>query len=126
MVTWILIALGVYLMSVYVPAALYLPREGLMRHLGARDDLPEAGALTARARRAHANLMENMPLFLTPAILTLVVPNPDMALAILGAKIFVFARLAYIPAYLWGIPGIRSLCYVVGLAGCGIIALALL
>lgn len=126
MLFWILAGLAVLLVSIYVPAMLFLPTEGLMRHLGARDSLPDAGALTIRARRAHANLLENMPFFLTLGVLALVVEDVAMGQAILGAKLFVLGRIAYLVAYLSGIPMVRSVMYTIGLIGCVMMALALI
>ncbi len=126
MIFWILAGLGVYLLSVYLPAILYLPREGLVNHAGPRDELPEAGAYTNRARRALGNLQENLPIFLTLAILALVAPSADMAQAILGAQVFVIARLVYIPVYLISVPWTRSLAYLAGLVGNVIQLLALI
>lgn len=80
----------------------------------------------ARARRAQANMLENMPIFLTLGILALVVDGTDMAQAILGAQIFVFSRIAYTIIYLISIPWTRSAAYAVGLFGCLMMAHALI
>ena len=117
MLFWILAGLAVYLINIYLPAALYLPREGLMTHLGSRDKTPEANAITGRARRALKNLQENMPFFLTLALLAFVVPGVDVAQAQLGAEVFVIARAVYIVMYMISIPGLRSVAYGVGLVG---------
>ncbi len=125
MLTWIFAALGVYLISIYLPASRAVLRFGATRMAGPRDDIPEPDAITARARRAQANLAENLPLFLTPAILSFVIEGADQGLAVLGAQFFVVGRLMYIPAYLSGVWGIRSLCYGIGLLGCAVMSWAL-
>ncbi|MET1411057.1 MAPEG family protein [Roseibium sp. HPY-6] len=117
MTTWILAVLVLYLCQIYFTAILYVPSVGLLRLAGGRDGLPEKGKLSARADRALLNLKENMPLFLVPALLVYVVPNANAGLAILGAQVFFWARLAYIPSYMSGIPGPRSIAYGAGLAG---------
>jgi uncharacterized MAPEG superfamily protein len=123
---WILAGLGVFLINVYVPTLLYFPAEGLTRHLGPRDHLPEPGAMVLRARRSLANHQENLPFFLTLGILALIVDGADLGLAVLGAQMFVLSRIAYIALYVLGVPVVRSLAYVVGLVGCLIMAWALI
>jgi len=122
MTTWILAVLGLYFCQIYLSALLYLPTEGLLKHSGGRDDMPAKGRMAARSDRALANMKENLPFFLIPALLVYVVPSPDTALAIIGAQLFFFGRLLYVPFYLTGIPGPRSIAY--GAALCGNIIMA--
>ncbi|GAB4522535.1 MAG: MAPEG family protein [Roseibium sp.] len=117
MTTWILAVLVLYFCQIYLSAALYLPAEGLLRHAGGRDVLPEKGKFTARSDKALVNMKENLPFFLVPAVLACVLPEVDMDLAVTGAQVFFFGRLLYVPAYLSGIPGPRSVAYGVALSG---------
>jgi len=117
MTIWILAVLGLYFCQIYLSAALYLPAEGLLRHAGGRDVLPEKGRLAARSDKALVNMKENLPFFLVPAVLAFLQPEADMELAVAGAKVFFFGRLVYVPAYLSGIPGPRSIAYGVALFG---------
>ncbi len=123
---WIIAALGVFLVNIYLPAAMFLPQEGLLNHAGPRDNLPEPAPMAARARRALANMQENLPIFLALALLAMILPETDMGRAILGAQLFVYGRIAYIPLYLFGIPWLRSAAYGVALFGCILILLAIL
>jgi len=125
MLFWILAGLAVFLLNIYLPAALYLPTEGVSRHLGPRDTLPEPGVMAARARRSLANFQENLPFFLTLGILALIIEGADMAQAVLGAQMFVISRVVYIGLYVAGVPLLRSAAYMVGLLGCVLMALAL-
>jgi len=126
MVFWILAGLAVFLLNIYLPALLYIGTVGVLRHVGSRDDLPEPGIMVLRARRALANTQENMPVFLTLAVLALVVDGADMAQAILGAQLFVFGRIAYTALYLISIPWTRSAAFGVALLGCLLMVLALI
>lgn len=117
MTTWILAVLLLYLCQIYFTALLYLPSAGFVPLLAGRDDLPEKGKFARRADRALLNMKENLPLFLVPAVLVYVVPSANPGLAILGAQVFFWGRLAYIPMYIWGVPGPRSAAYGVALAG---------
>ncbi|MGH1332178.1 MAG: MAPEG family protein [Paracoccaceae bacterium] len=126
MLFWLLAGLALYLVYVYTPMMLFLPQEGILARMGGRDAMPEASVMVGRARRALANIQENMLFFLTLGVLAFVVEGADMPLAIKGAMIFVVARAAYLPAYMISIPGLRSLLYMVGLAGNVMMAAALL
>ncbi len=126
MLFWMLAGLAVYLVNVFLPAAMFLPKEGFATHMGSRDTLPEPDALVGRARRSLLNMQENMPFFIALGLLAFVVEGVDMAQAILGAQMFVIGRAAYMVMYLVSIPGLRSAAYGVGLVGNIIMALALI
>lgn len=126
MVEWLLAGLGLYLVSIYLDAAILLPSEDMMDRLKGRDKPVEPSVLAKRARRATENLKENLPIFITLGLLALIVPAADMDQAILGAQIFVLARAAYVVAYLIAVPFLRSAVYMVSLAGLAVMVLGLL
>ena len=126
METWILAALAVYLLNVFLPALMYLPQIGISGHVGARDSLPEHARLAARARKSHANHQENLPVFLALAFLVMLSETADMGQAVLGAQLFVLGRLAYMPLYIAGIPWLRSGAYLVSFAGYALLVMAIL
>lgn len=79
-----------------------------------------------RARRALANYQESLPIFLTLGLLTMIVEGADMQQAVLGAEVFVLARVTYIACYMAAIPWTRSTAFSVGLVGQVMMLLALL
>ncbi len=83
--------------------------------LGPRDAPPGQTVHGARAERALANMQEALPVFLTLALLGLIVGSPE--LAVTGATVFLVARVLYVPAYLMGIPVVRTLLWLVSWAG---------
>jgi len=93
--------------------------------LGPRDQPRRFSVPAERARRAAANLQENLVLFLPLAILTIVVPS-QQALALAGAAIFLIARILYLPAYVLAWAPWRSVVWAAGFLGCGLVGLALL
>ena len=125
MVTWILAAIVVYLINVFAPVMVYLPTEGILSRIGSRDSLPEPNALVSRLRRSLDNHKESLFIFFPLAILALVVPTADQAQAVLGAQIFVLARLAYMFVYAAVPFMLRTTVWFVGLIGLSIMALAL-
>ncbi len=91
--------------------------ERLKWALGPRDEKQERSDPCERAQRAFNNLREAMPVFITLALLSLHFDKSEEAL--LGAQVFLGARVLYIPVYMSGIPMIRTLVWTgswVGLA----------
>ncbi len=88
---------------------------------GNRDTPPPMSRIAARLDRARNNMMEALPFFLGLSMLDLVLLD-NSAAATNGALIFLLARMAYVPAYVSGIPWIRSLIWLV--ANAGLLAMA--
>ena len=126
MVTWILLALVIYYVGVFLPGLFLLPNIGIMSYLGSRDADPDPSVHQARAQRATRNFQENLAPFLGLGALALVVPNANMDQAVLGAQLFVLARLVYVPLYLFAVPVARSVAYTVGFVGLIKMGLALI
>lgn len=116
MVFWILAALVVYYVHLFLPSMIRIPQIGLSRYVGSRDDLPALPAIGQRAERAHNNLRENMIPFLALAVLSIALGAVN-ATAILGAQMFVLARIVYLPCYLFAVPWLRSTVWSVGFIG---------
>ena len=98
--------------------------EGMQAGLGNRDNLPEATPLGGRAERAAANSVEALLLFVPLALVAHVAGKG--AEVLLGAQIFFWARVAYLPIYLAGVIYLRSLVWMVGVVGLAMMVLALL
>ncbi len=91
--------------------------EGMKLGLSNRDNLP------GRAVRAAANTLENFVLFVALA-LTAHAAGLD-AEATLGAQVFFWARVVYLPVYWAGITYVRSLVWGVGTAGLALMLFAI-
>jgi uncharacterized MAPEG superfamily protein len=98
--------------------------EGLKAGLSNRDDLPEATPVGGRAERAASNSIEALIMFVPLALVAQIAGSGEAVM--LGATIFLWARVAYLPIYLIGIPYLRSLVWGVGIAGLAMMTLALL
>ena len=97
---------------------------GMKVAFGNRHEVPEASPLAARAERAGKNMLENLPLFVAlVAAAHLGGRHGDRV--DLGAQIFFWARVAYWPIYLAGIPYVRTLAWYVALGGLAVIFSAL-
>jgi uncharacterized MAPEG superfamily protein len=81
-------------------------------------DRPAAagGVLYGRATRALANYVENVTPFVALALALIVTQRAGGAGA-LGATIWVLARIAYIPLYLFGIIYARTAAWTISIVG---------
>ncbi|HJS39521.1 MAG TPA: MAPEG family protein, partial [Burkholderiales bacterium] len=89
---------------------------GLPKLAGNREGLPPFTGWVGRAYRAHYNMLESLVLF---AVLVLIAVFADKtnATTLLGAQLFVWARLAYAAVYLAGIPWLRTGVWFVSVIG---------
>jgi uncharacterized MAPEG superfamily protein len=86
-------------------------------NVGARDEqMPPLAPLPARLLRAQHNLFETLPLFIG-AVLGAVVAGRLGWKTELGAHLYFWGRLVYLPLYAAGIPKVRTLVWTVSLAG---------
>ena len=100
---------------------MYLSRQvGSSSQMGPRDDLPPPSRELARAQRALANLHETLPIFLTLALLSLILGEQGW-LSLLGAWVFLGGRIAHVFCYIRGLSPWRS--YAFGLACLGLVAM---
>ena len=69
-----------------------------------------------RARRAHLNMLESLPLFIA-LVLVAHIANRGNGVTLLGEALFFWARLVYAIIYIVGIPWLRTLVWAVSVAG---------
>ena len=97
---------------------------GLPMLAGNREGMPEIKGWGGRAARAHRNMLENLVLF-AALVLIAVISNKTNSSTLMGAQLFVWARLAYALVYLAGIPWLRTLVWLVSVIGLVMIFLQL-
>lgn len=120
MVLLILLVLALFVLQTLLPNRFRArPASGgssvLAEALGPRDDQPPLTRIGGRAERALANIQEALPVFLTLALLNLILGTGDMATT--GATVFLVARVLYVPAYLAGTIGVRTLIWIASVVG---------
>ena len=93
--------------------------------VGNRDNPPEISVIAGRLDRAKNNMLEALPIFLPLALLALV-KGGDTSKVAHAASVFLIARVVYVPAYVSGIPMLRSLVWLVGVASLFMMALPLI
>src|SRR5277367_904571 len=89
---------------------------GLVALASNRANLPAIGGWAGRAQRAHRNMLENLVLF-AALVLVAQIAGKANATTALGAEVFFWARLIYVPVYLIGIPWVRTGVWGVSVAG---------
>ena len=98
---------------------------GVRWNAGARDvTSPPPGKVAGRLMRAQANLFETLPIF-AAAVIMAHIADKDGAVTALGAHLYFFGRLVYLPLYAFGVPYVRSLVWMVSAAGLVMILAAL-
>ena len=107
-------ALG--LLHVLATVVAGVAQHGLRYILGSRDEQKPLQGMPARLDRAFRNFLETFPFFIAAVLLAQVL-GKHSALTVLGAQLYVWARLAYIPLYLSGVPALRTLCWTAAFAG---------
>ena len=114
MLAWAIV-LG--LVHISIAAVLSVAGRGLGWAAGPRDGTPPpVGPLAARMARASANFMETFAFF-AAAVLAVMVAGKSSETTMLGAQIYFWARVAYIPAYAVAVPFLRTLVWAVSLVG---------
>ncbi len=100
-------------------------QHGLPTLAGNREGLAETVGWAGRARRAHLNMLESLALFAIVVLVAHVTGRANEATA-LGSALFFWARLAYAIIYIAGVPWLRTLAWLVSVAGIAMIFSCLL
>lgn len=89
---------------------------GIPRALGnpRPNDWDEQSAWARRAHRAHLNAIEGLVVFAPLALLAARVSGDGVAVAQTAGAVYFGARLAHAIVYLLGIPGLRTVSFLVG------------
>jgi uncharacterized MAPEG superfamily protein len=117
---WLSLALG--LVQVVLPLFFALGRTSWA--IGPRDEAgPPSTKIGARLERAQTNFLETF-VFFAAAVLLVQTMGRHTATSALGAQLYFWARLAYVPAYAAGIPVLRTLIWAVSLVGIVFVFLA--
>ena len=78
-------------------------------------DEPALAGWALRAKAAHNNAVANLAIF-APLVLSLGVMSRSTSLSVLACQLYFWARLAHYLVYTFGIPGARTISFVVGWA----------
>ena len=116
---WLSIALGV--IQLVLAVLFSLSARGLPWGAGNRDDAaPAMSKMGARVERAFKNYLETFALF-AAAVLMANAMGKHTAMSALGAEIYFWSRVAYVPVYAAGIPYVRTVLWIASIVGIGMV-----
>jgi uncharacterized MAPEG superfamily protein len=102
---------------VFIAAGLGTQQRGLKWNTGNRDgDAKPLTGAAARAGRASRNFLETFGFF-AAAVLAVVLAKQNTAQTALGAELYFWARVIYLPVYIAGVPYLRTLIWSISVVG---------
>lgn len=117
------IVLGLF--HVVLGVALATRDKGLKWNMGPRDaEGAPTSAVTERVGRALRNFLETFPFFAAAVLAAALAGRLDATTA-LGAQLYFWARVAYLPLYAAGVPYVRTLAWAISIAGLLMVLVAL-
>lgn len=122
--TTIFLVLALYMVQIFLQETSRFGFD-LWSIVGNRDNPPEMSIVAGRLDRAKNNMLEALPIFLALALLALI-KGGDTSKVTHAALIFLIARVVYIPAYMSGVPMLRSIIWLVGVASLVMMALPMI
>ena len=114
--TYLLYGTVLLLVHVVVQATMSDLSKGLGWALGNQDEDRDQNIYAHRMQRALKNYLETFPAFIALALL-LTLTDAGTSGSAVGAAIWFWARIAYIPCRLSGLPLVRSVSWLTSLAG---------
>ena len=113
------------LLQIAIAATCSVSQRGLGWAAGARDAvLPPLTGIGGRFDRARANFLETFPLFLAVVLAAHLLQRHDHA-TVLGAQLYFWSRLIYVPLYVAGVAYVRTLAWAVSIVGIVLLLVAL-
>jgi uncharacterized MAPEG superfamily protein len=105
------------LVQVALAATCTVGQRGLGWAASPRDEAkPPLGGIGGRLQRASANFLETFPFFVAVVLAAQLLQRHGQ-LTVLGAQLYFWARVAYVPAYAAGIPYLRTLIWAASMVG---------
>ena len=124
MLTYVLLAVLLTFALAVIAVLLAIPEVGLPKLAGNRENMAELPGVAGRAQRAHHNMLESLVLFVALALVAQMANRVDDT-ALLGAQVFLVARVAHALVYIAGIAWLRTGVWAISIIGLAMIARAL-
>ncbi len=123
LLAWTLVLAFVYIMAFDLART---RQYGNTWNMGARDGaMPPLNPVAERLARAQANLFETLPLFIA-AVLIAHAAEVGTRWTVIGAQLYFWGRVIYLPLYAFGVPLVRSLVWLASMLGLAMIVYAVL
>lgn len=113
------------LVHILIAATLATGQRGLLWNAGARDGVPAPLlGIAGRLDRASNNFLETF-VFFAAAVLMVAFLQKGSEHTALGAQLYFWARIAYLPTYAIGVPFVRTAIWAASLVGLLMVVTAL-
>jgi uncharacterized MAPEG superfamily protein len=113
------------LVQVALAATCTVGQRGLGWAISPRDEVkPALTGIGGRLNRSSANFLETFPLFVAAVLAAHLLQRHD-SMTVLGAQLYFWARLVYVPVYAAGIPYLRTLIWAASIVGIVLVLAAL-
>ena len=117
---------GSWLVQLVIASAAVNQSVGLPYNLSSRDQpAPPVGVTAGRLQRALNNFRETFGFFAVAVIVVVMMHKQD-PMSALGAQLYFWARLIYVPVYAFGIQIVRTIVWAVSVVGIVLVLLAAL
>ncbi|MEM9278677.1 MAG: MAPEG family protein [Pseudomonadota bacterium] len=127
---YLVFAVFLVLIQMVLQALAGFMANGVMGLVGSRDDEVLTTGVGGRFERAYYNMLETFPVFATLVlIIEVAVANELMdrsTTSVLAVQLYFWARVAYIPLYIIGIPFLRTIAWLASMIGIVMLAWPLL
>ena len=125
-ITMLLAVLLLLFVLTAIQVLITMKQYGNINALSGRDDIPYVQpGLGGRLHKAIANLKESLHIF-TPLVLLTAILGISNGYTVLGAQIYLVARVLHAPLYLSGIVGLRTLAFAIGVFGLSLLSWGLI
>ena len=114
--TYLALCVVLFIVMIVVQALGSIRSNSMSFLVGPRDGMVDKTDFSGRCRRANANMIEGMVMFV-PLVLIVVHMGMTSPLTALGAACFFFGRLIFAPTYWLGVPWVRTRAWFVSIAG---------
>jgi uncharacterized MAPEG superfamily protein len=104
------------LVQIVIATAAANQQVGIRWNLGPRDEAKPLSGMAARLHRAMANFLETFPFFAVAVIATGAVMKFSNT-SLIGAYLYLFGRIVYVPLYAFGVPLARTLAWTASVVG---------
>ena len=112
------------LLQMILQASAGIIQNGMGWALGARDDGEAAVGYAGRFERAFYNMLETFPIFAVLALMVQMSESWNTTTA-LGAQLYFWGRVIYVPVYVSGVPILRTVVWAVSIIGMCLMAWSL-
>ncbi len=114
--TMLLYTVILFMVQLVAQVGAEIIQHGIGYALSSRDDWQNPTGIAGRIERAYFNLLETMPPFAALVLICLYTGKVNEMTA-LGAQMYFWGRVLYFPAYVSGIPVLRTLIWSGSTAG---------